>query len=166
LANQSQKNTPSDAVPVNSFSVLKKAKLVNSPGISPNLISQINNVDSKILREADEKKSSYMKFVKFSQNELATNMTEIYKNQKSLNTFLYDNNMKINPIFQVKPRYLIAMAFYLNLNLTDITTDDIENTSLSNSQLFKIKSFSESNDFMLHLKRGDLIPEDIQRLVE
>jgi hypothetical protein len=153
-------------VPVNSFSVVAKAKKANSEGINPSLIAQIKNIDDKIVSEIESRKASYMKFTSFSQTELANNILDIEKKRKELKTFLYDNNMNIDPIVEMKPRFLVAMAFYLNLNLSDITVNDIHTTGLNNKQIYTLKTYSESQDFILLLKRGELRLEHVQSLIE
>ncbi|MFT6631611.1 MAG: hypothetical protein ACJAS4_001562 [Bacteriovoracaceae bacterium] len=163
---KSDKNTSNQkVVPVNSFSVVTKAKKATSEGINPRLISQIKNIDSKIISQVESKKASYMKFTHFSQTELGNNILHIEKERNELKAYLYDNNLKIDPIVEIKPRYLVVMAFYLNLNLSEITVNDIHNTGLNNKQIYTLKAYSESQDFLLLLKRGELSLEHIQSLI-
>ena len=154
-------------VPVNSFSVIAKARKASEVGgINPGLINQIKNINTKTMDRVKSQKKSYMEFTNYSQTQLANNILDIEKKHKELNKLLYDNNLKIDPIFEMKPRFLVTMAFYLNLNLTDITVNDIQLTGLNNKQVYTLKTFSESQDFLLLLKRGELSLEHVQNLLE
>lgn len=157
--NKSEKSTPQIT---KSFSVVKKAKVVKAPSSNLGILNQINRVDNSVQETSNKLKRKYLSFRTQGQKEISSRLSSIEEDYKKLNEFLYDNNIKIDPIFTIKPRFLIAMALHLDINLSDLTVEDIRSRGLKNAEIFKIKTFSESEDFRILLKRGELSPERLQ----
>lgn len=142
------------------FSIAKNANLITKIN-NPNLIIKRKIKSQKVIIKSNDLdiKKIYFSQYKKGQNQLANNIRTLEQEHTKLLKDLREAGVKIDQITKLKPRLHIALSVYLDLKPEQLNTQDIISLNLSNREFFLLKSFSESNDFILLLKRGELVKD-------
>jgi hypothetical protein len=163
----SQNNTP--GIRVSNYSTLEEAKKasVTNDFMSPTVLfaSQVKkdtiNKEKKLLKSPLLKESYYKNF-SLGATELGKSLELLENEHEILLQNMRKEGVKIDAVTSLKPRLNIAITLYLGLSLGELTSDDVQKLKLSNREWYVLKTFSESKDFAIMLKRDSLTSEFLQ----
>lgn len=152
------------------FSTLELAKKahIKNDVVGPSLLfaSQVKTDKTSVAKKEEMKspllKESYYKNFNRQPNEIGDNLELLEKEHEVLLQNMRKEGFKIDRITNLKPRLAIAITYHLNLPLGELTEQDLDTLKLSNREWYIIKTFSESKDFALMLKRNSLTSDFIQ----
>ena len=127
--------------------------------------SQIES-EKKISHREDQKssllKKLYYKNFLMAPSRIANYIELLEKEHEILIHNLDIEGVEIDRLTSLKPRFNIALTYFLGIKLGDLSNEDLETIKLTNKQWYIIKTFSESKDFLIMLKRDALTPEFVQ----
>ncbi|MBT4792811.1 MAG: hypothetical protein HON90_14645 [Halobacteriovoraceae bacterium] len=156
-----------DSKPARSFSVYHNAVKVNKSFTQNNILlasevkSSTDNSKSDYLKVMT-KKHQYFTLLNKQQSVLANNLKILDQKHQELISKMKNEGIKIDALTNLKPRLTIALSYLLNLQIQDLTEDDIKNLKFSNQEWYLLKTFSESKDFKVLLKRKMLTSDFVQ----
>lgn len=166
LASQDS-HTPSTRL--SEFSTVKEAKkaTITNDFMSPSVLfaSQVKESSKqkdKTLLKSHLLKESYYKNYTLGAAEVGKSLELLENEHELLLQNMRKEGVKIDVVTSLKPRLNIAITLYLGLTLGELTSDDVQSLKLSNRDWYVLKTFSESKDFALMLKRNSLTSEFLQ----
>lgn len=119
------------------------------------------NTNRENLKSLLLKKSYYRNFTKGA-IEIGNSIELLEKEHEILLQNMRREGIKIDPVTNLRPRLAIAITYHLNLSLGELTLQDLDSLELSSREWYIIKTFSESKDFVLMLKRNSLTNDFVQ----
>lgn len=143
----------------------KKAHIESSSVISSKILLASELKQNKNFNN-DEKvstlKEDYEKNFLMPLPKIASQLNLIEKQHKELMNKMLRDGQKIDPVTRLRPRLAITLTLYLNLQMGSLKQHNIEEINLTSKEWYILKTFSESNDFKIMLKRDTLNSDFLQ----
>lgn len=151
-------------MPIKAFSTYRKAiEVKKEHAVAP---KEVKIVKSKKVEAKHAKilelKNAYYELYSMQPAVLANSLDQIEKKHTDLLTQMRTNGLKIDPITNLKPRLALAISYHLNLHVSDLSANDIHQLNFSNKEWYILKTFSESKDFRIMLKRNTLTSDFVK----
>lgn len=156
LLSNTFKDLPKDSVR-KSATVIKKQTTLTP--VNMILASNVQSEQTQTTVSPDE--VFYSKF-DLSQPLLANNLNELENEHKELLNQYRKNKKFINSKMRLNPRLLIVISFYLEKEIENISNRDIDELNFTSSEWYLLKTFSQSKDFEILLKREKLESKHVQ----
>ncbi len=125
-------------------------------------IGKIIIENKKRKNEVENEKQLYITALQQNQRHIFNNLSKIRRQHNQLIKKMKDNDMQVGKVLRMDPLMALALSYYLDLDISELKDSDIDNIVLSNQQWYQLKTFVESNDFQIMLKRETLTHEFIQ----
>ncbi len=146
------------------FSVYKEALAAkkNSGAAATAVLFASDVLQEKGEKEVNKLKKEYYAYFDKHPRELADSLDHMEKLHYSLVSEMIKRRLRVDAITTLKPKFALTLSYYLNLNVTELRPTDLHNLKLSNREWYLLKTFSESRDFKIMLKRGTLTADYLQ----
>ncbi|MAX66961.1 MAG: hypothetical protein CME66_08495 [Halobacteriovoraceae bacterium] len=125
-------------------------------------IGKIIIENKKRKNEVENEKQLYITALQQNQRHIFNNLSKIRRQHNKLIQKMKENDMQVGKVLRMDPLMALALSYYLDLDISELKDSDIDNIVLSNQQWYQLKTFVESNDFQIMLKRETLTHEFIQ----